>query len=157
MYYRYIYIYNNPIYVYVQIKQNKKSSSAENIKKIHCTYVAYINQKTKSFVSFFETLPQKSNSKKPFHEKNTIIVWSPNTPPKNETPYPQNQKKSKYPYKQTSHWSECYIIEKIRIVFEKTKILYSLNSRLLNETTPLTQFDGKNWHNIHTTRILHIT
>lgn len=81
MYYRYIYIYNNPIYVYVQIKQNKKSSSAENIKKIHCTYVAYINQKqkSKSFVSFFETLPQKSNSKKPFHEK-ILSLSDPQTP-----------------------------------------------------------------------------
>merc|ERR1712008_160871 len=61
-----IYIYNNPIYVYVQIKQNKKSSSAENIKKIHCTYVAYINQKqkSKSFVSFFKHPPQKKKKKK---------------------------------------------------------------------------------------------
>ena len=61
MYYRYIYIYNNPIYVYVQIKQNKKSSSAENIKKIHCTYVAYINQKTKIkiFRFFFRDTPSK--------------------------------------------------------------------------------------------------
>merc|ERR1712008_157507 len=70
----------------------------------------------------------------------------PKPPPKNETPpYPQNQKKRKVNILTNKHRiDQNAILLKNSIFFEKTKILYSLNSRLLNETTPLTQFDGKN-------------
>lgn len=65
--------------------------------KIHCTYVAYINQK-QSFVSFFETLPQNSNSKKYYH---CLIPKPPSQ--KCDPPTPKIKTKEKYPYKQTLH------------------------------------------------------
>lgn len=65
--------------------------------------------------------------------------------PKMRPPYPQNQNKRKVNILTNKHRiDQNAILLKNLNFFEKTKILYSLNSRLLNETTPLTQFDGKN-------------
>jgi len=98
MYYRYIYIYNNPIYVYVQIKQNKKSSSAENIKNIHCTYVAYINQKTKIKIfrfCFSRHSLKNQILKNPFMKK-ILSLSDPQTPlPKMRSPTPKIKTKEK--------------------------------------------------------------
>ena len=55
--------------------------------------------------------------------KKILSLSDPQTPSQNETPLPpkSKQKKSKYPYKQTSHWSECYIIEKFNFFSKKQK------------------------------------
>ena len=56
--------------------------------------------------------------------KKILSLSDPQTPlPKMRPPLApkSKQKKSKYPYKQTSHWSECYIIEKFDFFSKKQK------------------------------------